>query len=146
VAGDRLFLDTYYVQALLNAKDPDYQRARALLPEVKRAAEVVTTEAVLVEVGNALSGTPRLRKLAAAFIRRLYPEGNVTIVSVDNALFTRALEMYEKREDKEWGLTDCLSFVVMGDHGLMDAVTGDRHFVQAGFRALMLPTGGETKR
>jgi predicted nucleic acid-binding protein len=47
--------------------------------------------------------------------------------------------VYEKREDKEWGLTDCISFTVMSDHGLRDQVTGDRHFAQAGFRALMLP-------
>ena len=141
MSGDRLFLDTYYVQALLNSKDPHHQRARALLPKVKRAGEVVTTEAVLLEVGNALSGTPPLRKLAAAFIRRLYDEENARIVSVDTRLFTRGLEMYENREDKEWGLTDCISFVAMGDHGLMDAVTGDRHFVQAGFQALMLPPG-----
>ena len=138
MAGDRLFLDTYYVQALLNPKDPHHQRARALLPTVKGVAEVLTTEAVLVEVGNALCGTPRLRKLAAAFIRRCHTEENMTVVTVDNPLFMRALEMYESREDKEWGLTDCISFVVMGDHGLMDAATGDRHFVQAGFRALML--------
>jgi uncharacterized protein len=138
VAGDRLFLDTYYVQALLNPKDPHHDRARALLARVKRAAEVFTTEAVLVEVGNALCGTPRLRRVAASFIRRCHTEENVRVVAVDNSLFMRAVEVYENRDDKEWGLTDCISFVVMGDHGLMDAATGDRHFVQAGFRALML--------
>jgi predicted nucleic acid-binding protein len=139
VAGDRLFLDTFYVQAILNPKDPHYDRALALLPEVKRAAEVVTTEAVLAEVGNALAGTSQLRKLAAAFIRRCYTEGNMTTVTVDHLLFIKALELYESRADKEWGLTDCISFVVMRDCGLMNAATGDRHFVQAGFRALMLP-------
>jgi predicted nucleic acid-binding protein len=138
VAGDRLFLDTYYVQALLNPKDPHHHRARALLQKVKRAASVITTEAVLVEVGNALCGTPRLRKVAASFIRRLYSEENMTVVAVDNPLFNRALDMYEKRQDKDWGLTDCISFVVIDDQGLSDAATGDRHFVQAGFRALML--------
>ena len=144
MADNRLFLDTYYVQALLNSKDPHHQRARALLPKVKRAGEVVTTAAVLLKVGNALSGTPRLRKLAAASsgdCTMKYDEENARIVSVDTRLFTRGLEIYENREDKEWGLTDCISFVAMGDHGLMDAVTGDRHFVQAGFRALMLPPG-----
>lgn len=141
VSDLRFFLDTYFVQALLNPKDPHHERALALLPEVKRAAEVVITEAIFEEVGNALSGTPRLRRLAGAFIRRCYTQANMIVVSVDTALLTRALELYESRLDKEWGLTDCISFVVMGDHNLVNAVTGDRHFQQAGFRALMQRPG-----
>ncbi len=117
--GARLFLDTYFVQ------------------QVRRAAEVVVTEAIFAEVGNALSGTPRLRQLAAAFIRRCYTEANMVVVSVDTPLLTRALDLYESRADKEWGLTDCISFVAMRDRNLTDAATGDRHFHQAGFRALM---------
>jgi predicted nucleic acid-binding protein len=138
VHGARLFLDTYYVQALLNPRDPHHARALAFLPQVRRAAEVVITEAVFAEVGNALSGTPRLRQLAAAFIRRCYAEANMAVVSVDTALMTRALELFESRADKDWGLTDCISFVVMREHDLTEAATGDRHFQQAGFRALML--------
>ncbi len=138
--GARLFLDTYYVQALLNPRDPHHERAVALLPQVRRAAEVVITEAVFAEVGNALSGAPQLRQLAAAFIRRCYTEANMFVVSVDTLLFTRALELFERHADKGWGLTDCISFVVMRDRGLVDAATGDRHFQQAGFRALMLGT------
>ena len=137
-SGGRIFLDTYYVQALLNPRDPHHARARALLPTVQGASEVVVTEAVFAEVGNALSGTPRLRQVAAAFIRRCYVEPNMTVVPVDTGLLTRALEFFESRSDKEWGLTDCISFVAMGDLGLLDAATGDRHFSQAGFRALML--------
>jgi uncharacterized protein len=137
VSGARLFLDTYFVQALLNSKDAAHDRALALLPHLKQAPEVVTTDAILTEVGNALSGTPRLRKLAAAFIRRCYAEPNMVAMSADRTLLTRALDLYESRTDKEWGLTDCVSFVVMADRELMDAVTGDRHFQQAGFRPLM---------
>jgi predicted nucleic acid-binding protein len=99
---------------------------------------VVITEAVFTEVGNALSGTPRLRQLAAAFIRRCYIEANMNVVPVDTELLTRAVGLYESRADKEWGLTDCISFVVMRDRDLVDAATGDRHFQQAGFRPLMM--------
>lgn len=134
----RLFLDTYFVQALLNARDADHQRALSLLPQVKRATEVVTTEAVLIEVANALSGAARLRRLAAAFLRRSYSEPNLTVVSIDTSLLMRALDLYESREDKEWGLTDCISFLVMREANLVEAATGDKHFKQAGFRALML--------
>lgn len=62
-----------------------------------------------------------MRKAAAALIRRCHTEENMTVVTVDKPLFIRALDMYENREDKEWGLTDCISFVVIGDHGLVNA-------------------------
>ncbi|MFM6264927.1 MAG: PIN domain-containing protein, partial [Dolichospermum sp.] len=42
-----------------------------------------------------------------------------------------------QREDKEWGLVDCISFIVMQDRGISDALTTDIHFQQAGFRALL---------
>ena len=136
--GARLFLDTYYVQALLNPRDSHHPWALALLPMVRRAAEVVITEGVFTEVGNALSGTPRLRQFAAAFIRRCYAEPNMVVVPVDTVLLSRALELFESRVDKEWGLTDCISFVVMRDRGLIEVATGDRHFQQAGFPLLTL--------
>ena len=60
------------------------------------------------------------------------------VVSVDTSLLLRALELYRTRPDKTWGLTDCISFVVMQDHGLTDAVTPDTHFQQAGFRVLLV--------
>jgi len=47
------------------------------------------------------------------------------------------LELYARRPDKSWSLTDCISFVVMTDRGLTEALTGDHHFEQAGFRALL---------
>ena len=50
----------------------------------------------------------------------------------------QALALYQSRTDKTWGLTNCISFVVMQQQNLTDAVTGDRHFVQAGLRTLML--------
>jgi uncharacterized protein len=53
-------------------------------------------------------------------------------------LLNRALELYSNRQDKTWGLIDCISFVVMSEQSLTDAVTADIHFVQAGFRALLL--------
>jgi predicted nucleic acid-binding protein len=99
------------------------------------------TESVLTEVGNALSGTPRSRQLAVAFIRRCYIEPNITVVPVDTSLLSRALKLSEDREDKEWGLTDCISFVVMRDRGVLDAVIRDKHFQQAGFHASMLGAG-----
>lgn len=132
---DRLFMDTAFVQALLNKRDQYHPQALSLLPRLKAAHEVWTTEAILVEVGNALSAIDR--SAAVEFIAQCYRLSNMTVVSVDRALFFRALRLYDTRSDKTWGFTDCISFEVMKDQNLVDAITTDHHFIQAGYRALM---------
>jgi len=52
-------------------------------------------------------------------------------------MFSRAFELYSERPDKDWSLTDCVSFVLMKEQALDRALTADIHFVQAGFRALL---------
>jgi uncharacterized protein len=133
---ERLLLDTVFIEALLNKRDQYHEKARALFPRVRVAYEVWVTEAVLTEVGNALSAVDR--KAAVQFTLQCYQIVNMRVVSIDTSRFTRALQLYESRPDKTWGLTDCISFVVMEEQGLRDAVTTDQHFIQAGYRALML--------
>ena len=135
MSNERLFLDTFFIQALLNKYDQYHQQARFFLPRIKMAKEVWITEAILVEVGNALSSYDR--NLASIFIEQCYVTNNMRIVSVDTVLLRRGLNLYKQRQDKDWGLTDCISFVTMSDYSLIDAVTADIHFVQAGFRALL---------
>lgn len=134
--GDRLFLDTAYVLARVDRRHQHHRLAVALGRRVRDAAEVWTTEAVLIEIGNGLSATHRDE--AVRFIRQCYQTSNIRVESLDTPLLSRALTLYEARPDKLWGLTDCISFAVMENHRLTEALTSDRHFHQAGFRALLL--------
>jgi len=133
---NRFFLDTAYVLALLNQKDTYHKQAKAMLPSMHSANEVWLTEAVLIEIANALASSNR--SAAVAFINSCYFTPNVRVVSVDSKLLKRAVDFYKNRQDKEWGLTDCISFIVMDDNDLAEAFTTDDHFQQAGFRALLL--------
>ncbi len=132
---ERLFLDTTFVQALLNRRDQYHAQARVLLPRLRNAREIWVTEAVLVEIGNALSNLDR--SAAVRFIEQCYKTTNIHVVSVDTQLLKRALLLYQDRPDKGWGLTDCISFVVMKENSLRAAMTADDYFRQAGFQVLM---------
>jgi hypothetical protein len=132
----RFFLDTSFVVGLLNPRDELHATARQWFPRLREAAEVWVTEAVLTEVGNGLARVDRQR--AALFLRQCYREGSFRVASVDTPLMRRALELYGNRSDKDWGMTDCISFLVMEEQGLTDVLSADEHFVQAGFRALLL--------
>ena len=59
------------------------------------------------------------------------------VVPETTDLFKEGLKLYSSRPDKGWSLTDCLSFVVMKERGILDALTSDHHFNQAGFHALL---------
>ena len=132
-----VFADTYYYLALLNADDDDHVRAAAWTGQF--AGRIVTTDAVLTELADALSeGAGRMA--AVRFIRDQFTDPAVTVVEANRSLFERGLDLYEKRLDKGWSLTDCISFVVMEREKIAQALTTDHHFEQAGFVALLKPS------
>ena len=96
----------------------------------------MTTQWVLTEVADAFADIPARRMLQAKFVL-LDEDPGTQITPASAELFERGLWLYNARPDKGWSLTDCISFVVMTDEGLTEALTGDRHFEQAGFRALL---------
>jgi predicted nucleic acid-binding protein len=108
-----------------------------LLPRVRSATEVVTTEAVLVETCNGLARFDRAG--AAAFVKACYVDPRFEVVPVSRPLLDLALDRYSAAHDKEWGLTDCISFSVMHDRSIHLVATGDHHFRQAGFMPLLDP-------
>jgi uncharacterized protein len=136
----RLFLDTAFVLALLDRRDDLHEAAKELLPLLHRVQEVWTTEAVLIEIGNALARSNR--QGALRFIESCYSTANIRVVSMDADLVKRAYKLYSARPDKTWGLTDCVSFIVMGENEINEALTSDEHFEQAGFRRLLVPAPG----
>ncbi len=100
---------------------------------------VVTTEFVLLEVADGLSNPPS-RKGTIAFIEELRREPTIEIVPLSGSLLDKGWALYQQRPDKEWGLTDCTSFVVMQEQGILEAFTSDHHFAQAGFAILLSHT------
>src|SRR5258708_3177866 len=133
-----IFLDTSHVLALTNERDQWHAVASRWSERIAAdGLPLITTEFVLIELGNALAAV-RARNLAIDVIRTMRSGDSVEIVPASHALFGAAVEFYSSRADKDWGLTDCTSFVTMTDRGITEALTVDRHFEQAGFRALLL--------
>jgi len=131
------FLDTSYAIALASKSDAFHQQALELAGRLKETrAHLITTRAVLIEIGNALS-KQRYREGAVALLGALEVDPQVRIISLTDQLYQQALNLFRTRPDKEWGLTDCVSFVVMQQMGISDALTTDSHFHQAGFQVML---------
>jgi uncharacterized protein len=127
------FADTSYWLALVLTTDAYHQRA---LAANGRLASVVTTRFVLAELGAALARVA-LRHMFLAIMDQIEADPAIRVVAVDDALFRDGVEQFRQRPDKDWSLTDCISFVVMQREGIRDALTADHHFEQAGFVALL---------
>jgi uncharacterized protein len=129
-----VFADTSYYLALVNRNDPRHNLALERGDDV--LGRIFVTEYVLVELGSALSH-PSDRPVFLELIDDLLKQESITIVPASQALFSQGVALFAARPDKEWSLVDCISFVVMKQRRLQEALTTDRHFVQAGFRALL---------
>ncbi len=131
----RGFADTHFYLALLNRRDADHARASEIFARGE-FAEFVTTTGIILEVADGMCGLPE-RERCIRFLDRLRGQPNTKVVELNDALIWRGYALYCTRLDKEWSLTDCISFVVMADAGLTEALTGDHHFEQAGFTAVL---------
>jgi hypothetical protein len=87
---------------------------------------------VVAKLGDGIARKKRWDALAP-FLAALLRDALVTLVSVDADLTRRAIDLRNGRNDKDWGLTNCMSFVTMTEHGMHHALTADHHFQQAVF-------------
>ncbi len=97
---------------------------------------LVTTTAVLNETANSLCA-PNFRNAVSSFYRRIQTSGLIRIEFVDEMLWEDGWNLYEKHNDKEWSLTDCISINIMKEHNISEVLTTDHHFEQAGFVRLL---------
>jgi predicted nucleic acid-binding protein len=128
-----VFADAAYFIAHLNHRDQYHQKAVMASEQFSR---LLTTEWVLLEVADGFASTHYRLQIREIFnLLRNSPLSEV--VPVSSAVLDEALELYHERRDKQWTLTDCTSFIIMRERGITEALSGDHHFEQAGFTALL---------
>jgi hypothetical protein len=134
----QVFLDTSFILALENRDDPFHDRAIHVDRDLMREECVLLLHwGILLEIGDGYARVDR-REKGVALLGRFRREEGYRIVSLTDALLDEATILYQQRSDKNWGLTDCVSFALMQREGISDALTADVHFRQAGFKALLL--------
>jgi uncharacterized protein len=129
-----VFADTSFFVALLVLRDLFHAEATKLLTTL--TARIVTTDWVLVETANYMARS-KARHRVAGFLRGLQADTRFDFVPASAAAIESGLRMYEQHQDKHWSLTDCISFQVMRQERISQALTADHHFEQAGFEILL---------
>jgi len=130
-----IFADTSFYAACLMPRDTHHAKAVNLSENSRRT--IITTEFVIVELINFFSRTNG-RGIVVELVKSLRSDPDTIIVPASSELIQRGFELYSRRLDKKWSLTDCISFIAMEDHEITDVLTSDGDFEQAGFRALLM--------
>ena len=120
------FADAYYLVARINRHEQVIEFSKTF------RGNIVTTDWILMEVADALSSS-EFRDHLRTFFSHLRNSPHIEVIEASRESFDRALNFFHRHDDKNWSLTDCTSFIVMRDRGITEALTGDKHFVQAGF-------------
>ena len=128
-----IFIDTSFIIALINERD-QYHTQALDLSDLYIDQALAITDAVLLEIANSLAR--RYKNEAIEVIEQFLNSEDVEVIRLTPAIFDRAFELYKTRPDKEWGLVDCVSFIVMQDRHIQEVLTFDQHFAQAGFQIL----------
>ena len=129
-----VFADTFFWIALVSQRDAAHGRAIDVVQG--QSYRMVTTEWVLTEVADGFSQT-RHRHLVEQLRQLWKSDPNLRIVEASHDLYERGLDLFCSRPDKDWSLTDCISFVVMKEEAIAAALSADHHFEQAGFVSLL---------
>jgi uncharacterized protein len=134
----RVLLDTSFILALENRDDAHHERAMKLAHDLAQEGAVLVLHwGILLEIGDGYARVER-RDKGRELLNKFQSEEGFSIVPLTDPLLQEATSLYCDRCDKNWGLTDCISFVLMRRENISEALTADAHFRQAGFLALLL--------
>ena len=128
---NEIFLDTSFSVAVVSPRDQLHQKANFWLDKIEDSkTAIVTTQAVFLEIGDALSKSA-FRQVGIGILNYYESDPRTTIVSLTDELYDETFELFSNRTDKEWGLVDCISFIVMQEREITEALTADEHFIQS---------------
>ena len=133
-----VFADTSFYISLLRPDDENHQGSLEF--DRRFTGQYLTSEFILIELGNWLAD-PRNRGVFLESARVLRSDPRTTILPATSEWIARGLALYAQRLDKHWSFIDCISFEMMRDRGVTDALTTDHHFIQAGFHTLLAASG-----
>jgi uncharacterized protein len=132
-----IFADTFYWTALLNPKDQWHSSAIEIQPKIAKV-RLVTTETVLIELLNFYSEYgSEMRQTVLDTVRDILVDLEIEYISHSPDIFLEALDFYEKRLDKGYSLTDCVSMLTMKTLNIHEILTHDNHFEQEGLTILL---------
>jgi predicted nucleic acid-binding protein len=131
-----IFADSFYWIALLSPKDTWHSRViewSQSYPDVS----LVITDGIIDEIFAHFSKQGDiLRGKVIELYQNILDEPNIQLIAYNQELRQAGIELYKKRPDKGYSLTDCISMVIMKKLNISEVLTNDKYFSQEGFTIL----------
>lgn len=135
--SNSIFLDTSGLFAFLVKNDNKHKEAsRIIRKSVKDGTHLITTDYIIDETATLLKARGFTQIIPNLFDGIMSSKA-CRIEWMDQDLFNMTKAMFLRYNDHEWAFTDCFSFIVMKNSAIMDALTKDTHFLEAGFTPLL---------
>ena len=136
---NEIYVDTSGWASLADVSEPFYEKAKEIYAAaIQNRRRLVTTNYVLAELVALMTSPMRFqRPRIIEFINGIKQSPFFDIIHIDEDLDAKSWELISNRADKNWSLVDCSSFVVMQENKIVEALTTDHHFEQAGFVRLL---------
>lgn len=132
-----VFVDSSALIALGNRRDEYHKLAKKRFKEIEDAKKkFITTHGVILEVANTFSSA-KYKPIAIRLIEHVSQSEKWKIRNIDNELMEKGVEEFKRMKDKDWSLVDCISIIISKEHQIIDVMTNDHHFEQAGFTILL---------
>jgi predicted nucleic acid-binding protein len=129
-----MLLDTSGLLALYDRRATFHTEAARLF---RGAPRLVTHNYVLAEFIPLVHARRMPLPGALDYLNDLLAHPRIELRWVDDLLHVAAMGLLQRRLDKTYSLCDAVSFLVMRERGLMEALTTDRHFEQEGLVRLL---------
>jgi predicted nucleic acid-binding protein len=130
-----MLLDTSGLLCLLHRQEPFHEQACS---EYKRANSRVTHSFVLAEFVALANARGMPQPAVLAFLRDLLADPEIHKVWVNEFMTSQAIALLTARQDRGYSLCDAVSFIVMRERNVEDALTTDHHFDEEGFQRLLV--------
>jgi uncharacterized protein len=131
-----VFADTFYWTALLNPKD-EYHAIVKNYSKQLESTILVTSDEVITEFLNFFSKYhPLMRQGAVQRAKEILNNDSIQVIPSHHNRLLAGIELYQKRPDKGYSLTDCISMLIMRELEIQEILTHDKHFTQEGFTIL----------
>ncbi len=132
------FADTNFWIAIFDERDSLHEIAIETVTLLPDNCRLVTSQIIFSEVFELFAKrSPFIKEEIVKFVADLILDTSVIVEPMTPKLFDDSIAFYRKHSDKEWGFIDCSSFVIMKRRGIKESLTYDKHFIQAGFKALL---------
>lgn len=141
MANPEVFVDTSGLYALVEKNDAHHRAARRAVEDLLRGGRKLVLTDYIVDETTTLANARSGKRVAMRVLDLLEQSAGIRIEWVGSLRFEATTTFFRKHADRGYSFTDCTSFIVMSELELTQALTTDKHFPEAGYEALLLPTG-----